>query len=93
LEARHRNESQENVLQNARLLHGIPDIRSRDLNVTAGFPRIVEQDPVTDDVGFSLGEIAPATEANQSTAITCFGRNKQGEENANEKCDEALDCV
>lgn len=59
--------------------------------MTSSFPRIVKQDPVTDNLGFSLGEVTPATKGNQGPAITRFGWDKQRKGNSDEKCDEAFD--
>lgn len=78
------------MLQNARLFQGVPDICFGDLNVAVSLSRIVEQDPVANNVRLSLGEIAAAPKTNQGTTVTSLGRNKQGEGNPNEEGKKAL---
>lgn len=79
------------MLHDSWLLEGFPNVAARNLHIAPGFARIIQQNAVADDVGLALGEVAPATKADQRTAIACLGRYQEGEYNANEECEKSLD--
>lgn len=78
------------MLHNSGLFQGAPDICLGDLDMAVSLARVIKENPIANDMRLSLSEIAQAPEANQRTTIAGLGRNEQGEDNANEECQKAL---
>lgn len=91
LETRHGHEGQEDMLHDAGLLKGLPDITAGDLNMTPSLAGIIQQNPITDNMRFALGEIAPVTEADQRPTVTDARRHKKGKHDTDKESDESLD--
>ena len=79
------------MLHDAGLLEGLPDITVRDLNMAPSLAGIIQQHTITDNVRFALGEIAPATEADQRPTVADAGRYQKSKHDSNEESDESLD--
>lgn len=78
------------MLHDTRLLESLPDIGSRDLDMSACFPGVIQQDAVLDDLGLPLCEVAPAAHGNQRSAIASLGRHKKCKHDSDEQCDDSL---
>jgi hypothetical protein len=77
------------------LAGGLEDILACDLEVAGCFAGVVEEDALCCDVGFALGEVAPAAAAEgaeERTAVSYFRRDEKDEDDADEQGDDSFDC-
>lgn len=78
------------MLHDTWLLKRLPDIRSRDLDMSASLPGVIQQDAVPDDLGFPLCEVAPAAHGDQWSAIASFGGHKKCKHDSDEQGNDSL---
>lgn len=86
----HGYEGDEKVLDHVCLPDCIPDVSSGDFDMALCFERIVEQDAISDDLGFAFVEVAPAASADQWPAIAGLGRDEEGENETSEDGDKSF---
>lgn len=89
---RHGYERDEKVLDHVCLPDCIPDVSSGDFDMALCFERIVEQDAIADNLGFTLVEVAPAASADQWSAIAGLGRDEESKNESSEDGDESFHC-
>lgn len=78
------------MLEHVCLPDCIPDVSSGDFDMALCLERIVEDDAIADNLGFALGEVAPASSADQWPAIAGLGRDEEGENESSEDGDESF---
>lgn len=87
----HGDERDKKVLDQVRLPDCIPDISSGDFDMALGLEGIVEKDAISNDLRLALGKVAPASAADEWSAISSFGGNEKGEYDPGEDGDESFD--